>query len=238
MTLPFETRLTDALRIALPLETRFDPARAAIGLVQGYASTFGGPPDAFGSIVAPGAFRNSLVKHKHENSTPAMFWSHNPEKPIGKWLDVREDEKGLLVEGKIELGTQRGREALSLLKSGSVTGLSIGFAVPRGGRKSNGDGTETFTEIELWEVSLVAMPANSRARVTDVRSIDSLRSFESFLREAGFPRSASETIATKGWPGMMPKGEAEQLEELANSIRAGTQLIQTQKDTFKWTSRH
>ncbi len=238
MTIPIETRLSEALRFALPLETRFDPARAAVGLISGYASTFGNPPDAFGSVIAPGAFRKTLERHLRENTSPAMFWSHDPVEPIGKWLDVREDDKGLLVDGKIELGTQRGREALALLKSNSVTGLSIGFSVPRGGRKASGDGGETISEIELVEISLTAVPANSRARVTDVRSIDSVRSFETFLREAGFARAAAEAIAAKGWAGLAPQSETEQLEELAGSIRAGTELIRNQKDIHRWTSRH
>ena len=42
---------------------------------------------------------------------------------------MEEDEKGLRVEGKLALGTQRGKEVYELMKMGAIDGLSIGYKV-------------------------------------------------------------------------------------------------------------
>src|SRR3546814_15736449 len=78
---------------------------------------------------------------------------------IGTWTDVREDETGLKVKGRLILETQRGAEAYALLRANVLDGLSIGYratgfkALPGGGR--------LLTEIELAEISLVTIPSKS-----------------------------------------------------------------------------
>jgi hypothetical protein len=51
-------------------------AVAEDGVIEGYGSTFGGEPDSYGDIVMPGAFAESLVKHKRAGTiSPATFRS-------------------------------------------------------------------------------------------------------------------------------------------------------------------
>ena len=44
------------------LEVKFQTASA--GLVSGYASVFGGKPDSYGDVIAPGAYAASLKAHR------------------------------------------------------------------------------------------------------------------------------------------------------------------------------
>ncbi len=66
-----------------------------------------------------------------------MLFQHDPAEPVGTWLEMHENERGLHVVGRLDKNVQRGRELLSLLESGGLDGLSIGFktvtATPRQG---------------------------------------------------------------------------------------------------------
>ena len=71
------------------------------------------------------------------------------------------------MTGRLVTETAKGAEALALLKAGAVTGLSIGFRALASERGPNGG--RVLTAIDLVEISLVTLPAASRARVTSVR---------------------------------------------------------------------
>ena len=197
-------RLTPAFHI------KFDSVDAK-GEFSGYASTFGGPPDAYGEVIAPGAFTESLKS----GQMPALLWQHNPAEPIGVWLDMVEDAKGLWVRGRLTTETQRGAEACALMRAGALNGLSIGF-VPKRWEDSD-SGIRTLTEIELWETSIVTFPANSNARVSDVKSI---RDYESLLRdELGFSVRQAKKLASGGWAALDGRDDPNEAEELAAAMQ-------------------
>jgi Escherichia/Staphylococcus phage prohead protease len=135
------------------------------GEFAGYASVFG-EPDSYGDTIKPGAFKKTLAA-RGKAGQPAMLWGHDPSQPIGVWTELVEDTRGLKVTGKLVTKTTRGAEAFELLKAGAVTGLSIGFRTRAAERGPNGG--RVVTDIELFEISLVTMPAASKARVTSVR---------------------------------------------------------------------
>lgn len=141
---------------------------AADGVFCGYASVFN-TLDHQNEIVAKGAFRRTLGKWRREDAAPAMLWMHDPSHPIGLWMEMREDDKGLAVQGKLALTTQKGREAYELLKMGAVTGLSIGYRVVLS-RHDKARKARILTDVDLFEVSLVTFPANESARVGDVKA--------------------------------------------------------------------
>nr|WP_232631680.1 HK97 family phage prohead protease [Methylobacterium sp. Leaf118] len=127
------------------------------GHFTGYASLFG-VPDLGRDTVAPGAFAASLARR----GGVRMLWQHDPAEPIGTWLSLAEDARGLRVAGRLNLAVQRAREIDALLRDHALDGLSIGFrvvrAVPeRGGRR--------LLAIDLWEVSLVTFPLQPEARI-------------------------------------------------------------------------
>jgi HK97 family phage prohead protease len=121
-----------------PGETKF--ARAdlsavdADGTFAGYASVFG-KADLARDMVMPGAFRASLAKRGRGGIK--LLFQHDPNEPIGVWLDISEDAAGLFVRGRLTTEVSRAREVLSLMRAGALDGLSIGYRTVRG---RDGDG--------------------------------------------------------------------------------------------------
>jgi HK97 family phage prohead protease len=180
------------------------------GIFEGYASTFGGIPDSYGDIMAPGAFAETINHGGRNRNGIALLWYHNPREPVGVWLSIIEDSKGLKVRGQLDLEVQRGRELYSLLKKGAIKGMSIGWDFYRNRKREirkdsyeivekgeYGARTRLLKQIELWEISLVTFAANKRAKVTKVKSITEAsteRELEKVLREAGLSKSDSQYL--------------------------------------------
>lgn len=152
----------------LDLEFKFAAPDGEAGSIEGIASPFGGAPDRVSDIVAPGAFSRSLAEHKARGTMPAMLLNHHPAAVAGAWAAVTETPEGLKVVGRITLGTPTGDEAYALAKSKAVSGLSIGFRTIKATRLP--DGVRRLEEVDLLEVSLVAIPAAPSARITSIKS--------------------------------------------------------------------
>jgi hypothetical protein len=127
--------------------------------VAGYASTFGGEPDSYGDIIAAGAFTESIA------TRPTKFLYEHFE-PIGKQLEIREDEHGLFGRWSI-VNTRTGEDAYKLAKAGVLDSLSIGYFTQDADYDK--DGVRILRKIDLYEVSAVAIPANKSAVITDVK---------------------------------------------------------------------
>lgn len=164
---------------------RFDlKANGDDGKFSGYGSVFGNT-DAYDDVISQGAFAKSIAEKK-----PALLWQHRSDQPIGVWDVVREDPKGLYVEGRLLTGKiAQATEAHELLKAGALNGLSIGYIpVSWEFRKESDTRLRILKEIDLWEISLVTFPANEMARVQGVKSVEGLNNFddaEMYLKNAG-----------------------------------------------------
>jgi len=180
-------------RAALP-PLAFKASRS--GVLEGYASTFGNV-DQGGDVVLKGAFARTLVEHEREGTMPVMLWSHDQARPIGRWMDMHEDDFGLYVRGKLNLQTTDGKNAYEHVEAGDVQGLSIGYGVFDG--EYSGD-AYLLKSIDLREVSAVAMPMNRRARIGGVKQLQSKSELVDLLREAGIAKSFAQRIAAGGWP--------------------------------------
>ncbi|MCA6484050.1 MAG: HK97 family phage prohead protease, partial [Chitinophagaceae bacterium] len=161
------------------------------GRIAGYASTFGNV-DRVGDVVVQGAFKDSITSFKQDNRPVRMLYQHDGCELIGGFIPglMFEDSQGLFVEGEINLAVQRGAEAYALAKQGVLTDMSIGYSVEDFELK---DGVRYLTAIRLWEISLVSEPANPKAKITAVKTVDELREsikkksdLEKVLRDAGF----------------------------------------------------
>lgn len=135
---------SDLVKTGPCMEIKADTIKES-GEFEGYGSTFGGKPDSYGDIIAVGAFANSLAAHKAAGTMPKLFWQHDVSKPIGKWLEAKEDNKGLFLKGKLNMDVQQAREAYSHLKKAtstdcrSATGSRITRSIPTlaSGRSKN-----------------------------------------------------------------------------------------------------
>jgi HK97 family phage prohead protease len=130
--------------------------------IEGYASMFG-IVDQGGDMVVKGAYSRSLSELRDAGRRVKMLWQHDPAEPIGIWDEVREDEKGLYVKGRILVEVERGREAAALVAGGAIDGLSIGYRTVTAER--DGKGRRLLRDLDLWEVSLVTFPMLPDARV-------------------------------------------------------------------------
>jgi uncharacterized protein len=139
------------------------------GTFEGLASPFGGPPDSYGDVIEPGAYADTLAKHHRNGTMPIMLWGHDPAEPIGVWKSFHEDGRGLYGKGQLLKGIRRADEAHILLKNRAIRGLSIGYRVV----EQEPDGPiNRLKKIDLHEVSIVAIAAAPRARVTEIKHSD------------------------------------------------------------------
>ncbi len=134
------------------------------GRFAGYASVFD-VVDNQRDLMLRGAFSKTI---EGRSGSIKMLWQHQQSEPIGVFERIFEDAHGLYVEGRLLLDVQRAREAYSLLKSGAVSGLSIGYSPVRY-RIAPETGVRLLAQVELWEISLVTFPANEAAGVTVVK---------------------------------------------------------------------
>lgn len=188
--------MTDTLDLPLSeIEFKF-ASEAAEGTFSGYASIYGNV-DLGRDIVMPGAFK-SLLDGK--GARPKLLWQHDPREVIGVWERFEEDQKGLKGYGRLLPETQRGREAMALLKADAIDGLSIGYRVLKDEYISGKGGSiRQIKEAELFEVSLVTFPMNPKALVTDVKQLQSPREVETILRNAGVPAAFAKLVANHGF---------------------------------------
>src|SRR5262245_8030377 len=70
------------------------------GTFIGYGSVFSVQDSGY-DIVVPGAFTKSLKEHAARGTMPKLLWQHSPHEPVGLYLDVKEDSRGLWCKGKI-----------------------------------------------------------------------------------------------------------------------------------------
>lgn len=173
--------------------------------LEGLASTFGSI-DRTGDIIAKGAFANSLTRRM-----PVLLNQHDMEQPIGVIDRADEVEEGLFIKARMPKANDTVRNLLPLLKMGALKSFSIGFNVDDS--DTTPDGTRTLKEIDLWEVSIVTIPANPDAKITGVKkldtdekmvdaemaeSINTRKEFEQLLKDTGmFTKKATMYLASK-----------------------------------------
>jgi hypothetical protein len=174
------------------------------GTFTGYASVFGGV-DSYGDTIVKGAFESTL----RNNGKPKMFFNHEWTMPIGKWTSVKEDDHGLLVKGELTPGLTLSADVRAAMKHGTLDGLSIGGYLKKGDYEDTEGGRVIRKWSSLMEISPVAFPADSAARVdtssvkgaefTDaIEEIETIRDFERFLRDAGsFSKGAAVALVAR-----------------------------------------
>src|SRR5207244_13627357 len=97
------------------------------------------------------------------------LYQHDPAEPVGVWLELTEDFRGLRARGRLIPEVARARELLALVRSGAVDGLSIGFRTVKG-RIDPASRVRKIIDLDLWEISIVTFPLLSGARVRAVKA--------------------------------------------------------------------
>jgi hypothetical protein len=102
-----------------------------------------------------------------------MLFQHDPSEPVGVWLEIAEDFRGLRARGRLIPDVMRAKELLSLIRAGAIDGLSIGYRTVRGqiDPKSR---VRRLYQVDLWEISIVTFPLLNGARVAAVKQAPKL----------------------------------------------------------------
>lgn len=200
---------------ATPLQIKADSE----GRIEGYASRFG-ELDRGGDIVVKGAYAGSLSSGRK----PKMLWQHDPSQPIGVWDEVKEDDTGLFVRGRILETVEKGREVKSLIEAGAIDGMSIGYRTIKEDRAT--DGARLLKELDLWEVSMVTFPMLESAKIDAIKAAEmSRREMEALLtQDAGLSRSVARSLMDGGLGAVKAMQDAGDDRGLADALRS---LVET-----------
>ena len=172
------------------------------GTFEGYASKWDGV-DSYGDTILKGAFTDTL-----KATAPKMFFNHQWDMPVGKWIDYGEDSTGLYVKGELTPGLAIAGDVRAAMKHGTLDGLSIGGFLKKGDYEEK-DGRRIIKKWStLAEISPVVFPADSAARIdlSTVKSIDfenllpeckSEKEIERLLRDAGLGKWEAMAIVSR-----------------------------------------
>lgn len=141
------------------------------GTISGYFSTYDRIPDSYGDVIAPGAFTET-IKAREESGHPfPLCWNHDLNMIIGKVDSIEDTEKGPLMTATF-FDTPLAQEKREIVKSGAVYQFSFAYDVLDWAPVELEDGTKAneLREIELFEISIVPIPANQRAVMTEVKA--------------------------------------------------------------------
>jgi HK97 family phage major capsid protein/HK97 family phage prohead protease len=153
-------------------------------LIEGVASS--PVVDRMGDIVEPdgAVFKLPLP----------LLWQHRSDQPIGHVTWAKATKAGIQIKAQIAKDLlPRIDEAWTLIRSGLVRGLSIGFAPLESARIEGSFGFH-FLKWEWLELSAVTIPANADATITTIKSFD-------VGRPAALGTDARVPSSTAGVPG-------------------------------------
>jgi HK97 family phage prohead protease len=205
--------------------------------ISGYGAVFGNV-DNGGDIVVQGAFKECISSGRKVK----MLWQHDPSQPIGVWDEMREDENGLYMKGRISKKAAKGAEVAELVNMGAIEGLSIGYRtqeyemdVDKGYRK--------LTKVDLWETSVVTFPMNEMANIYDMKSVDDMSDAEikrhiekalKAIKVSGTEAKAMASAAMKGRDDVLrdagvtlPEDDQREVDELKKLLTETLQKMES-----------
>lgn len=150
--------------------------------IEGYCATFGNqdsPQMTWKSeegyvmaqdTIEKGAFDKTLKERKERI---AFCSNHRIDKPIGKIVELKEDESGLFIKVRISDSEE---EYKTKIREKIYNEMSIGFQTINATWEAKGDGTwlRKLTEAKLYEVSLVTVARDADSKITDIKSVEIL----------------------------------------------------------------
>jgi HK97 family phage prohead protease len=146
------------------------------GRITGYLSTFGNVDLQKDRVVA-GAFKKTLTEAYARKANGraylfAILWMHDPEQPIGGFIEAQEDSEGLLVTAQLDISTNAAgfpnnpiaTMVFSGFKAGYIDEMSMGYLAIQ---KEYEAGVRNLKEVALLEGSAITMlmAANPEALV-------------------------------------------------------------------------
>ena len=147
--------------------------------VEGYLSAFD-VIDSDTDMLMRGAFNKSIQERGPQskgNRKIAFLRGHNTDKPVGKFLELYEDQIGLKYVAQMSESTL-GKDTLVLMQEGILNEHSIGYMRMSDKEKYNGQYNEV-KEVMLFEGSVLTFGSNAETPIVTVKSSPELRQKES-----------------------------------------------------------
>ena len=124
-------------------------------------------------MIAKGAFTETIAKRKESGHPFPLCWNHDLDQIIGAVYpeDIEDTDKGPLMTASF-FDTPLAQEKRAIVKSGVVYQFSFAYDVLDAGPVELEDGIKAneLKKLDLFEISIVPIPANQRAEVTDVKA--------------------------------------------------------------------
>lgn len=143
------------------------------GMIAGFFSTYDEEPDSYGDIIRPGAFTETIKKRQESGHPFPLCFNHDFSQVIGAVEKIEDTEKGPYIEAKF-LDTDLAQDVRKMLKSGAIYQFSfaydvLGWEEPNEEQRKKGI-WNILTKLEVFEISVVTVPANQNAVATEVKS--------------------------------------------------------------------
>jgi HK97 family phage prohead protease len=150
------------------MEVKMDMVDENVGIIEGYASTFGNV-DLGGDRVMKGAFNQTLM---HKN-TRKVFFDHFYGVPdVAGVGTFSVDEKGLYMRAELPLDATDVKNAFVkikfLLSKGEDMGLSIGYNTVKS--RMTPEGIRDLLELAMMETSITPFPMNTESLIMNAKS--------------------------------------------------------------------
>jgi len=187
--------------------------------IKGYAST--NDTDRAGDVIDKEAWEKGGLDNYTNN--PVVLFNHDYNRPIGRATGLETDDRGLKLTANI---SKSAGDVTNLVKEGILRAFSVGFRVKDADYIEETDGLK-ISDAELFEVSVVSVPANQSATFSVAKSFDTQSEYDEWkkqfvkITEADKPQDTDVSLSSRKKT-MSEKIEDFNLEEFAKKVASET----------------
>ena len=188
--------------------------------IKGYAST--NDTDRAGDVIDKEAWEKGGLDNFSNN--PIILFNHDYNRPIGRATGLETDDRGLKLTANI---SKSAGDVTNLVKEGILRAFSVGFRVKDADYIEETDGLK-ISDAELFEVSVVSVPANQAATFSVAKSFDTKSEYDEWkkqfvkITETEESQDADESLPSRKENEMSENTENFDLEEFAKKVASET----------------
>ena len=191
--------------------------------IKGYAST--NDTDRAGDVIDKEAWEKGGLENFGNN--PIILFNHDYNRPIGRATGLETDDRGLKLTANI---SKSAGDVTNLVKEGILRAFSVGFRVKDADYIEETDGLK-ISDAELFEISVVSVPANQAATFSVAKSFDTQSEYDEWkkqfvkITETEESQDADESLSSRKENKMSKENDNKEkfdLEEFAKKVASET----------------
>ena len=191
--------------------------------IKGYAST--NDTDRAGDVIDKEAWEKGGLDNFSNN--PIILFNHDYNRPIGRATGLETDDRGLKLTANI---SKSAGDVTNLVKEGILRAFSVGFRVRNADYIEETDGLK-ISDAELFEISVVSVPANQAATFSVAKSFDTQSEYDEWkkqfvkITETEESQDADESLSSRKENKMSKETDNKEnfnLEEFAKKVASET----------------